>query len=133
MKPFKELKRWTTEAGLVAYTVIYETGNINGYVIVPPTNKYANKHYFDIENIDVHGGLTYSKVINGNTVFGFDTAHLGDALNFDFAFDHLSEPNDNKKKLRKLFAMPYIDSSDTWKDEAYVEAECEKLAQQLKD
>lgn len=46
-------------------------GTHNGYVAVPPTNKYHGKSYLDVEGIDVHGGITFSEpVINGEESFG---------------------------------------------------------------
>ena len=46
-------------------------GTHNGYVAVPPTNKYHGKHYADLGDIEVHGGLTFSKpVINEERSFG---------------------------------------------------------------
>lgn len=37
-------------------------GTHNGYVAVPPENKYHGKHYMDIgDEISVHGGLTFSE------------------------------------------------------------------------
>lgn len=45
-------------------------GTHNGYVAVPPTNKYHGKSYFDIENVDVHGAITFSEpVTNGEESF----------------------------------------------------------------
>ncbi len=40
----------------------FERGTHNGYVAVPPTNKYHGKHwnFEDIEKLDVHGGITFS-------------------------------------------------------------------------
>lgn len=47
-----------------------EHGACNGYVAVPPTNKYHGKSYWDIEDINVHGGITFSEpVINGEKSF----------------------------------------------------------------
>lgn len=40
-----------------------EHGTHNGYVAVPPTNKYWGKSYDDLSNIKVHGGLTYSEPV----------------------------------------------------------------------
>ena len=74
-------------------------GSHNGYVAVPPTNRYHGKHYD--EDVDVHGGLTFSEPVVGNGrlnpiledaeyitdnteigddwwIFGFDTMHYGD-------------------------------------------------------
>ncbi len=36
-------------------------GEANGYVAVPPGNRYHGKHYDDVEGIYVHGGLTFSE------------------------------------------------------------------------
>lgn len=71
-------------------------GTHNGYVAVPPDNKYHGENYWDIP-VYVHGGLTYSEssghatvldnaeFITDNTelndswwIFGFDTFHSGD-------------------------------------------------------
>lgn len=48
-----------------------EHGTHNGYVAVPPDNKYYGMSYLDIDDIDVHGGITFSEpVINGEESFG---------------------------------------------------------------
>lgn len=50
---------------------ICHRGTHNGYVAVPPTNKYHGKHYADLGDIEVHGGLTFSEpVINKERSFG---------------------------------------------------------------
>jgi hypothetical protein len=46
----------------------------NGYIEVPENHPWANTDYEYIENVDVHGGLTYSQ----DNIIGFDTAHYGD-------------------------------------------------------
>lgn len=39
-------------------------GTHNGYVAIPPENKYYRKHYNEInKSINVHGGLTYSEPV----------------------------------------------------------------------
>lgn len=38
-------------------------GEYNGYVAVPPGNKYHGKSYFDINDVDVHGGITLSEPV----------------------------------------------------------------------
>ena len=43
---------------------IVQCGTHNGYVAVPPTNKYHGKHYDDLGNIEVHGGLTFSEPVS---------------------------------------------------------------------
>lgn len=49
-------------------------GTHNGYVAVPPTNKYHGKHYFDIKDIKVHGDITFTEpVIPFKPLFGHTT------------------------------------------------------------
>jgi hypothetical protein len=76
---------------------LYDHGDSNGYVAIPPTNKYYGKDYREIDGlIKIHGGLTFSgstdllnfdnvefcsyegELPNGLWVFGFDTFHLDD-------------------------------------------------------
>lgn len=65
----------------------------NGYVIIPKDHKLHGVHYDDI-NVDVHGGLTFSELVDtqmmekfgldtediGKWCVGFDTAHYSDNL-----------------------------------------------------
>ncbi len=52
--------------------------HINGYVELPVGHKYHGMNYDNIP-VDVHGGLTYSRLDgNGSWKIGFDTAHYGD-------------------------------------------------------
>lgn len=36
-------------------------GEANGYVAVPPGNRFWGKHYDNVDGIYVHGGLTFSE------------------------------------------------------------------------
>jgi hypothetical protein len=74
----------------------FTTGEYNGYVIIPQEHPYYAKSYWDINDIDIHGGLTLSEplsvfpenviewigekpeILENYWVFGFDTCHLGD-------------------------------------------------------
>lgn len=40
--------------------VSFEHGTHNGYVAVPPENKYHGRRYEDMDEFDVHGGITFS-------------------------------------------------------------------------
>lgn len=72
-------------------------GTHNGYVCIPKSSKLYGRLYWDmnfnedgdriidhiqeqLENVKIHGGLTYSGDIRGNNtfVFGFDTQHYSD-------------------------------------------------------
>ena len=85
-------------------------GALNGYVAIPPEHPHYMQDYNNIEDIEVHGGLTYSGPAPDNVGkltkeqrrlwwLGFDTAHAQD--------------------------------KDHPKDEAYVTVECCRLARQL--
>jgi hypothetical protein len=102
----------------------------NGYVQVPKGSALDGKNYFyyendallselekKINNIKVHGGLTYVGDIKrtGSWWFGFDTAHLGD----------------------KIFIEGYEDrtllggNGETYKDKKYVMKQTRELAKQI--
>ena len=159
MLEYKVIKEWTTKAGLKASCVINQRGVINGYVAVDKHSEYYKLNYnvysvgFEdlhlwldpykraaqgkLNNIDVHYGLTYSREGSKYTnldgwVFGFDTAHSGDAFNLYEAFKHLSEDGDNFEEFyeRNNYMSQY--PGDTYKDLDFVINECEKLAKQLR-
>ena len=53
----------------------------NGYVDLNEGHVLFGKSYnylHDNYNIYVHGGLTFSELVNGKWRIGFDTAHMGD-------------------------------------------------------
>lgn len=56
------------------------TGALCGYVSVNRSHPYHGKSHNDIDDIDVHGDLTYSELCSatGQWILGFDCAHLGD-------------------------------------------------------
>jgi hypothetical protein len=72
---------------------IMDFGWGNGYVLIPEGHKYHGVEYDNIP-VSVHGGLTYSKLVNEKTAelfglgkddigkwcVGFDTYHLDDTL-----------------------------------------------------
>lgn len=98
-------------------------GSLNGYVTIPRKHPLHGQNYDEINHfVDVHGGLTYSHAEKrGKWTVGFDCNHAE-----DFA----------PKMVMSL--MKYVDSDvrhhlhETYRDWAYVKAEVEKLAQQLK-
>lgn len=56
-------------------------GAYNGYIIVSDEHPWYGKGYHELENIEVHGGLTFAQEharVKGFWVFGFDTAHWDD-------------------------------------------------------
>lgn len=66
----------------------------NGYVLIPPGHPLYGLSYLNINNIDVHGGLTFSEFVTdemiethqellesdkGMWMIGFDTLHAWDS------------------------------------------------------
>ena len=158
MKDYKIIEEWETKTGLKACCVINKRGNINGYVAVPKSSKYYELEYYvytvpfedlhlwtdphkraaqaKVNDIEIHGGLTYSKPGNNfitldGWVFGFDTAHSGDDYNLGEAFKYLAEDGDDFEEFYK--SNSYMDHypGDTYRDLDYVINECEELAKQL--
>ena len=50
--------------------------NWNGYIELPLDHPDVGKDYNDVADVNVHGGLTYSK----ENIFGFDTCHALDLV-----------------------------------------------------
>ena len=126
-------KDWITEAGLRAVIVNVRNSHNNGYIILPHDHPAYGKDYSywssekdakelttvedAIDNIKVHGGLTFASNSLPNVedkdiwIFGFDTAHAWD------------------QSRTKEYAPG---TQCTYKNMQYVEKECEALAKQFK-
>lgn len=118
--------QWIDEAtDLDCLIVRNHMGALCGYVGLPPGHSLHGLGYGEIdEDVDVHGGLTYAAPCQEDGTichvpepgrpadvwwFGFDCAHAGDIVpDFRFTFH-----------------------GDTYRDIAYVRAECAALAAQL--
>ena len=107
------------------------TGFLCGYVGVTEKHPYYSKDYSDNElnDIDVHGGLTYSDVCDGfichpgeNHVkwFGFDCGH---------SQDHFPTHGEDIAELHKKSGL----STPTYKKIGYLKNECLLLAKQLRE
>jgi hypothetical protein len=124
---------WKTEPNHVDFTykgypcIIHRVdhhGALCGYVGVPKGHPYFGLHYNDINDVDVHGGLSYSAECFGDIChknadgsepderwwLGFDCAH---------SFDLIPE-------MSKLFGLEC-----TYRDIPYVTKELESLVDQL--
>ena len=161
MIEWKIIKKWKTKSGLQAIAIMSITGNINGYVKIPKSNQFYNMEYnvwnvslekYEdwtplkikkqryINDIEVHGGLTYGRLVETDDYlpkgywFGFDTAHAGDSRNFDESMKYFGNTEEDIKEVNKISDI-YKDSlmfpGDTYKDLNYVINECESLAAQL--
>ena len=128
---------WKTKAGLVGLMVRPRHGGWCGYVALPPTHPDHGKHYNELDaEIEAHGGLTYAEKCAGVVChvpapgepddvwwLGFDCVHSG-----DFAPGHARSEN----YMRTMFeGYPIGRAQGDYRDEGYVRAEVEKLAEQL--
>jgi hypothetical protein len=92
--------------------------HLNGYVGVPKGHKLYKKDYNNklLDDIRIHGGLTYSGWLMGDKTywfFGFDTAHYND-LCMDCSY------------------LPSLKGDTaTYKDEKYVMGEVKSLLKQI--
>ena len=105
---YKE-RAWRTEASLRACVMVMVRGGREyrcGYVEVPPGHPLHGIDYTKLDQVDVHGGLTYS---------GFGSGHPSDGWWFGFDCAHVWD----------------IECEGEGCDLEYVAAECERLAQQL--
>jgi hypothetical protein len=106
------------------------SGNWCGYVGVPPGHPLHGKHYED-PDVSVHGGLTYSDACqeDGHIChvaqpgepehvwwFGFDCNHA-----FDYA----------PGMAARMREFGHYSAEDAYRDLAYVQAETNRLAEQL--
>jgi len=117
------------ETGLNCLIKRNPIGALCGYVGVEATHPLHGVNYGDMDDIEVHGGLTYSSACDGDEQtgichvpvqgrgevwwFGFDCAHA-----FDLA---------PSRRLRN-----WLSKDDIYRDINYVKSEVEKLALQLK-
>jgi len=134
-------KEWETEPdymdgkffGLPVFIRRHEDfKTLNGYVGVPDGNKYYEKDYDDLGDVDVevHGGLTFAgggthKIFGYYWWFGFDCAH---------AFDY----SPGRTQMMEQAGMPTITlrslhANEVYRNMPYVQEQCIQLAYQLSD
>lgn len=99
-------------------------GTLCGYVGVTRDHPWWGKHYFDLDQVEVHGNLTFSDYMNGSGIIdywylGFDCAHAGDEIpNLPFGLS---------------FFMKRSGEQCTYKDVNYVTFEIIKLLNQARE
>lgn len=102
----------------------YYGGHLCGYVKIPESHPWCNKHYDEIDP-DVHGGLTFSKRLNDGYWIGFDCAHCMDIVpSVENIF-----PN-RYSELKKRFSDSKIWQT-TYRTFDYVKGEIKSLVEQL--
>jgi hypothetical protein len=108
--------------GLQCMTTISPMGIPCGYVGLPKEHPYFGKHYDDIENIEVHGGLTFSgywEEIDDKELYwyGFDCGHAWD-MDMDYS----------RGQQMGGHSIPLYHSN---KSSEFVEEQTRRLAEQL--
>lgn len=129
------IKDFKTESGLRALIVLAKGSHHCGYVAVDKNHTLHGVDYYSlVDDIDVHGKLTYSDEKAGHEGlwwFGFDCAHAGDRVLCDDRASQLKAVG----QISDFFGGG-LDSGGTFshgvfRDADYVEKECESMAQQL--
>jgi hypothetical protein len=119
--------QWKDEAtGLPCLIVRGPHGSWCGYVGVPSSHPVYEMDYDNI-TAEVHGGLTYARKCqeNGHICHLVENGEDDDVWWLGFDCNH---SNDFAPGYRSL-----MDGGETYRDQAYVVAEVEKLAKQLKE
>ena len=121
-------KDWITFSGLRAVVIMGSRGTRCGYVGVPEGNRYFGLDY-QVVNVEVHGGLTYSSssTINSYPVksteplwwFGYDCSHAWD------------RPSDEWLAQNPDMHYYHVSSDSTHRTLGYCMDECESLSKQL--
>jgi hypothetical protein len=92
-----------------------ELGFLLGYVAVQ-FGHWGYEQSYSVMDVEVHGGLTFSRGDGTDWWFGFDAGHFNDA------------PNPSHTSA----ASPAYEGS-TYRDADYMQSECESLALQLSE
>ena len=78
------------------------------YVEIPPNNRLFEQDYYedDVENIDCHGGITFSDFrdfgLGEFYYLGWDYAHLGDYSAMEFGGLIRNYPGDKKWTIKEI-------------------------------
>lgn len=93
-----------------------------GYVVVPVTHPWHGMQQGDVrlDELDVHGGVTFVGTKGDDFMVGFDTAHIDDYMPMCSSLLQYGPP-------------PTPDEVASYKDMAYVQRECAHLAKQIAD
>ncbi len=129
-------KEWVTEEGYLAAVTLSSIGHRCGYVGITEEHRFFKKKYSDLD-INVHGGLTYSKIAStypspsfeGLYTLGFDAGHVWDARDFE-ALQRYKLNQEQKDFIEWLKKCEVDNTSIRTLD--YMVNECNSLSKQLK-
>lgn len=112
-------------------------GALCGYVGVPEGHPWHGKEYEVLETVEIHGGLTYARGCGANPHV-CHSAEKGDAVAHDhvwwLGFDcaHLGDYIPGMDCESRSQSSAFREGRSTYKNIAYVENECRRLAAQVK-
>lgn len=127
-------KKWITKSGLRA-EVLFNlfSGFRCGYVYIPENHPLYGVDFWDMDDINVHGGVTYSDNSKEDNTWkiGFDCGHAYDGIDIESLEKHLPECT-YEDKCEKYKAMNSLSGGEI-RTKEYVTEQCELLAKQLKE
>lgn len=97
-------------------------GSWCGYAAVPPGHPLHGKRYQDVDDISVHGGLTYGDACQGSICHAPKPGESADVWWFGFDCNHAFD---------LAPGMPATARWGIYKDIGYARRETERLAEQL--
>jgi len=125
--------------GYSCVVILHGFGHRCGYVGVPKGHATYGLHYDELDDISVHGGLTYSKgsseaypIYTEKEMwwFGFDCAHCFDGKDYQAVYRHIPACREQIKRLQEV-DLKYFDDSLEVRTTRYVVKECKQLVNQL--
>ena len=139
MRPWEEFRR-KYPSGEVMYSIdgeylglirINALNVLCGYVKLPENHPYIGLDLYEgeynknpLNELRVHGGVTFADCIGDGYATGFGCAHVGDyAIGFDCA-----HAGDYVPRLIDFASF----ADDVWRDEAFVINELKRLVEQLR-
>lgn len=130
-------KQWMDEETKLPCLIVRgPVGALCGYVGVTKDHPYYGLDYLDIEDIDVHGGLTFANRCNDNTDESTGICHKSDDpsdvwwLGFDCA--HAGDLCPSINAMRDSMNLPQP-MAEAYRDFEYVTAQVEWLASQIEE
>ena len=136
MKEFVTEKEWKN--GEFNCKIIFtQLGHRCGYVGVPKGHPMFGRDYNKcIEDIDCHGGLTYSGFRDDNSkeywYFGFDCAHADDGVDIESLKKYGFDISPFLSMFLPIVELWEPNESSQFKTKEFCEEQCNSIAEQIK-
>lgn len=110
-------------------------GHRCGYVEVPFNHPISDKDCYELSDIDVHGGITFTKYEHATYPLeskygwiGFDCGHWDDSPDIESWIKYCPEKLEIIRKMKSILVR---DIHSTIKSKEFCEEECKKIVDQL--